>query len=114
MKYKTLILFTLATLLCSCAGYRTTRFTPDSLKIGISQQNVIDEFGQPFKTDSYKKGSNVYEVFYYKEAVDVSSYTYILTTVLTFRNRLLIDIKQTEDEPPGSMIRTKSSGIFTK
>lgn len=84
----------------SCAGYRKTQFTASSVNIGMNKEIVIKRFGYPFKTDSYEKDKNLYEIFYYKEPVDVSSYTYIVTTILTFKNQFLIDIKQEEEYIP--------------
>ncbi|MGB4578117.1 MAG: hypothetical protein WBI06_14640 [Paludibacter sp.] len=84
----------------SCASYRKTQFMASSINIGMDKEIVIKKFGYPFKTDSYEKDKNLYEIFYYKEPVDVSSYTYIITTILTFKNNFLIDIKQEEEYAP--------------
>lgn len=40
---------------------------------------------------------------YYKEVVDVSSYTYILTTELVFEKGVLIEINQSDEVPAGEI-----------
>ncbi len=71
----------------SCGGYRKTQFTASSINVGMNKETVFKRFGAPFKTHSYRKDKNLYEIFYYKEPVDVSGYTYIVTTILTFKNQ---------------------------
>lgn len=99
-KISVLIIICGLIVISSCAGYRKTQFTNSSITIGMNKDVIIKKFGDPFKTDSYEKDKNLYEIFYYKEPVDVSSYTYIITTILTFKNNLLIDIKQKEEYLP--------------
>lgn len=83
----------------SCAGYRATKIITNTINIGDKKEFVLKKLGKPFKIDS-KKGS---DIFYYKEVVDVSSYTYILTTELTFENSILVEIKQKEEQTPDKL-----------
>ncbi len=99
MKYSLSILLTLS-LLLSCAGYRKTVFTLNSLKLGDRIDSVIEKYGQPFKSDVYNQNDTHLVKIYYKEAVDVSTYTYMLTTVLTFKDSVLINIEQKEKYLP--------------
>lgn len=87
-------------LLFSCAGYRKTKFTLDSLRLNDNINSVIKKYGVPFKSDVYNQNDIRLTKIYYKEVVDVSSYTYILTTVLTFKNSVLINIEQKENYLP--------------
>lgn len=83
----------------SCAGYRTTKITTNIINVGDKKEFVLKKLGKPFKIDS-KKGS---DVLYYKEVVDVSNYTYILTTELTFENSILVKIEQKEEQTPDKL-----------
>lgn len=103
MKYY--ICFFLVLILYSCGGYRTTKFTLHSLNIGESLCVIIDKYKKPFKTETHYEMDVRIDNLYYKEVVDVSSYTYILTTVLTFKNLKLIDIKQIDEYIPDVDIR---------
>lgn len=88
-------------LFLSCAGYRNTKFTLDSVSLGDNIELVTKKYGNPFKIDINTENEIPIKKFYYKEAVDVSSYTYMLTTILTFRDSVLIDIEQHEKYLPG-------------
>lgn len=83
----------------SCAGYRTTKFSPDTIKLGYKKELVMRKIGNPFMVKS-KEG---YDRLYYKEVVDVSSYTYILTTELVFEKGVLIEINQSDEVPAGEI-----------
>ncbi|GEM_PF-1193853 len=116
MKKSLLILVCVSSvLLSSCIplSWSRTKFTPEQLQEGMRQEEVVKKFGQPFKRDSRKLETGTEDVYYYKEAVDVpkSSYTYILTTILTFKNGIMTDMKQVESEPPGSVVKVSSSDI---
>ncbi len=104
-------LFILLTLfiISSCAGYRVTKFTSDSIKLGTNREFVLKKFGKPFKTESFINNDITTDIIYYKEAVDVSSYTFILTSVLTFENSVLVKFEQIEEHIPDvSNIKTES------
>lgn len=106
MKY--LILCLLLINLYSCAGYRTTHFTTNSVSLGMKKESIIKKFGVPFKTDSYAENEKGIEVLYYKEIVDVSSYTYVLTSILLFEDTILTKITQEEEFMPDISIKTQS------
>lgn len=91
----------------SCAGYRVTKITDNSVKLGDKKEFVVKKIGKPFKTESYNNNNKLYEIIYYKEAVDVSSYTYILTSVLTFEDSILIKIDQ-KDEPTPNILKYRN------
>jgi len=93
---KNVVFITFIVFCSSCAGYRVTKFTTGSIKLGDKKEVILKKFGKPFKSDLQKED----EVIYYKEVVDVSSYTYILTTKLTFENSILIGIEQNEEQTP--------------
>ncbi|WP_423128665.1 hypothetical protein [Gaoshiqia sp. Z1-71] len=94
--------------LYSCAGYRTTQFTSNSVCIGMNKESVVKKFGKPFKTDTYTEDKKNIEILYYKEIVDVSSYTYVLTSILLFENSILTKITQEEEYIPDISIKTQS------
>lgn len=85
---------------CSCAGYRVTKITENSIKLGEYKETIVKKIGKPFKINSYTDNNKLFEIIYYKEAVDVSSYTYILTSILTFEDSKLIKIEQIEETTP--------------
>lgn len=99
MKYFISIILLLS-LFLSCAGYRKTIFTLYSVKLGDSIDSVTKKYGNPFKSDVYNENDIHLTKIYYKEAVDVSIYTYMLTTVLTFKDSILINIEQKENYLP--------------
>lgn len=80
----------------SCIGYRTTAFTTNSIHLGINKKDVLKKFGKPFKT-SFNTDNKSLETVCYKEAVDVSEYTYIMTSILTFKNSTLINFEQKDE-----------------
>lgn len=98
MKRLGLILLT-SVLAASCAGYRMTKFSLNDINLGDKKDLVVEKFGNPFMMKSGKG----YDRFYYKEAVDVSNYTYILTTELIFKDSVLIEINQSEEHPAGKI-----------
>lgn len=99
MKYFISIILILG-LLFSCAGYRKTKFTLNSVRLGDSISSVTKKYGNPFKSNVYNQNDIRLTKIYYKEAVDVSIYTYMLTTVLTFKDSVLVDIEQKDNYLP--------------
>lgn len=96
MKYLFLIIISVA--LSSCAfTYRTTKFTPNDMYIGMDKELVLKTFGTPFKSSRYVDQGKNMEILHYKEIVEVMAYDYDLTTILLFENSKLIKITQ-EDE----------------
>lgn len=83
----------------SCAGYRITKFSADKIMLGDRKEQIIKKFGNPFMVKS-REG---YDELYYKEVVDVSSYTYILTTELVFEKGILMEINQSDEVPAGEI-----------
>ncbi len=105
MKY--LYIFLIAILTFSCAGYRKTHFPITSIELGVTKEDFMHKFGIPFKSDVYRSENNLIEILSYKEAVDVSSYTYILTSVFTFKNSILVNMEQKEEYPDNPNINVK-------
>lgn len=105
---KCLIVFLLLVAFYSCAGYRKTQFTDKSVRLGMDKEFVMKKFGKPFKTNSYTENNISKEIIYYKEVVDVSSYTYVLTTILLFEDSILKKITQEEEFIPDISIKTQS------
>lgn len=100
---KKVIAVLLSVIFYSCAGYRITKFSEKSVQLGISKEFIMDKFGPPFKVEK----SQSIETLYYKEAVDASGYTYILTTSLIFENSVLIKMEQKEEIPDKVKIEHK-------
>ena len=98
MKHLWLIIL-IAVFAASCAGHRIPKFSADTIKLGDRKELVMRKFGTPFMVKS-KEG---YDELYYKEVVDVSSYTYILTTELVFEKGILIEINQSNEVPAGEI-----------
>lgn len=105
---KNIIILFISIILYSCAGYRTTQFTNKSINIGMDKESVMKKFGKPFKTNSYIENSKNIDILYYKEVVDVSSYTYVLTSVLLFENSTLAKISQEEELIPDITVKTET------
>ncbi|WP_200871237.1 hypothetical protein [Saccharicrinis fermentans] len=72
----------------------------NSVRLGDSIDSVTKKYGNPFKNDVYNQNDIYLTKIYYKEVVDVSTYIYMLTTVLTFKDSILINIEQKENYLP--------------
>jgi hypothetical protein len=75
----------------------------------MDKEFVMKKFGKPFKTNSYTENQKSIDILYYKEIVDVSGYTYVLTSILFFENSILAKITQEEEFIPDISIKTQSS-----
>lgn len=105
---KFIIILFLSITICSCGGYRTTQFTSTSISLGMDKESVMKKFRKPFKINTYIENNNNIDILYYKEIVDVSSYTYVLTSILVFENSILTKISQEEEFIPDISIKTQS------
>lgn len=99
MKHLWSIILVVAFMTSCVMSFRTTKFSVDTIKLGDRKELVVEKFGNPFMVKS-KEG---YDELYYKEVVDVSSYTYILTTELVFEKGILIEINQSDEVPAGEI-----------
>jgi hypothetical protein len=111
MKHPLTIILILC-LIISCAGYRKTRFTLTSVKLGDHINLITQRFGIPFKSSAQFQNDTLLTKVYYKEAVDISSYTYMLTTELIFKDSVLTNIVQNEEYlPNGQVINIKKDTV---
>lgn len=87
-------------LLSSCGT--VTKFTSQSVQIGMSKYVVLDHFGTPYKTEIYKDGDDTVETYYYKESVFSrnSGGPVTITNILNFTNDKLESLQQGEEIDP--------------
>ena len=84
-------------LLCSCAiTSRVSRFSNDSVQIGMNKPEVVKKFGAPFKADSYMENHKQVDILYYKEILWIEGYDYAITTALRFEDSVLQKMTQTD------------------
>lgn len=92
--YRILTLFVFF-IVSACATIPTTsRFTRESVGLGMNKSTLINKMGTPFSADSYMEDNKHIDILYYKEAVRVKNCPYIITTTLYFENELLRRITQ--------------------
>lgn len=86
--------------LTACATtQKTSRITPDFIKLGMTKESVITSLGKPYKEDYHYEADNTFiEDLYYKEYLWLHR-GYWITTILVFKNNILISTKQTQDVP---------------
>jgi len=90
-------------LLSSCMTM--SKFTSESVQIGMSKFVVLDRFGAPYKTEIFKDGDDTHEIYYYKESVYVKDATgYVtITNILNFTNNKLESLEQGEEIDPNAI-----------
>ncbi|QZE13821.1 hypothetical protein K4L44_14910 [Halosquirtibacter laminarini] len=90
-----LVILLFCSLCTSCfLTHQETIFTLGSLTLGDSIGSVIEKYGNPFKSDIYRQDNIHITKIYYKEPVDDTFNRYVLTTILTFKDSVLVDIEQ--------------------
>lgn len=98
MKNKIGLLLFVVFLLSSCAILpKVSRFSNESVQIGMNKPEVVKKFGAPFKTDSYMENHKQVDILYYKEIVWVQGRAaYAITTALRFEDSVLQKMTQTD------------------
>lgn len=101
---KILILFLCITALCSCyTKKQISRFTTSKVELGITKNDFLTKFGQPFsKTQSLTHENELEEKLYYKEKFNLSALYketgFIVTTIFTFQDSKLVKQEIKEDK----------------
>ena len=98
MKNKIGLLLFVVFLLSSCAFLpKVSRFSNESVQIGMNKPEIVKKFGAPFKTDSYMENHKQVDILYYKEIVWVQGRAaYAITTALRFEDSVLQKMTQTD------------------
>lgn len=67
---KLLIVISISYILTGCAIQRTSKFTLDTIKPGMSKDEITAVAGKPYKqTFHFGSDSSLYETYYYKETI---------------------------------------------
>jgi hypothetical protein len=93
------VFFFLLFVLCTgCAVQRTSRFTSDRIKPGMTKEEVIALYGKPYKESTFTDNNNVlHEDYYYKEQLFVKRW-YEVNNILHFENAILRSLEQGEEK----------------
>lgn len=95
---KILVLFLCITSLCSCYAKRQiSRFSSSRIELGFNKKEFINKFGEPFsKAVSYNSENKLEEKLFYKEELHLGTW-YIVTSIFTFQNSVLVKQEIKED-----------------
>ncbi|OPC04052.1 hypothetical protein BAS09_07080 [Elizabethkingia ursingii] len=93
----------LALFMSSCST--RSKFSSESLSIGMTKEQVLTKFGKPYKSsfEQDKETGAIEETLFYKEFLYVAGSGEI-TNILTFKSGKLISLKQGQE--PSSFNRT--------
>lgn len=94
-----LFLLVCSALLYGCGVTRqTSKFSVDTIELGITKKDFLDKWGKPFSQDRLLTSSNdLEEKLYYNEKMYIGDW-YIVTTAFTFRNSKLIKQEIVKEE----------------
>lgn len=95
---KILVLFLCITSLCSCyTKKQISRFSSSRVELGFNKKEFINKFGEPFsKVVSYNSENKLEEKLFYKEELYLGVW-YIVTSIFTFQDSILIKQELKED-----------------
>ncbi|WP_454059173.1 hypothetical protein [Elizabethkingia ursingii] len=90
---RSVLLILLCIFISSCAT--TSKFSSESLNIGMTKEEVIAKFGKPYKSafSQDKENGGIEETLFYREFLYISGNSNI-TNILTFKAGKLISLKQ--------------------
>ncbi|NSL85735.1 hypothetical protein [Chitinophaga solisilvae] len=97
--YRMMFFLTAFLFLLSCAAARrTSKFTAESLKPGITKEEVVRKFGKPYKESFfYDEQKVLHEKLYYKET-HFNSRWYEINNILNFVNARFVSLEQGEEK----------------
>lgn len=82
-----------------CQVATQSRFTPRSVTLGMSKQDVLAKFGTPYKMGVHQDTDQLTcETWYYKESVYLKKW-YEVTTILRFQGDKLISLEPGKERP---------------
>lgn len=91
---KLLIVINIGCLLAGCAIQRTSKFTLDTIKPGMSKEEITAVAGKPYKqTFHFGADSSLYEIYYYKETIWKNNW-FEVNNMLHFKNGKLESLEQ--------------------
>ncbi len=93
------LILVLSLTLAGCSVARQSRFSSQSVSVGMNKKDVIAKFGTPYKTGFRVDTNQVsYEDLYYKENLFIEKW-YEVTTILHFKNSKLVSMEPGEENP---------------
>ena len=89
-------------MLISCSS--RSKFTSESLSIGMTKEQVISKFGKPYKSSFTKdeKTGEIKESLYYKESFKMANRS--ITNILTFKAGKLVSLEQGQESESNSPV----------
>lgn len=102
LKFNLLALIIACTTLASCSS--RSKFTSDSLNIGMTKEQVLSKFGKPYKSEftENKETGEMEESLFYKENLNLGNSS--ITNVLTFKGGKFVSLKQGQESENASPI----------
>ncbi|MDV3755611.1 hypothetical protein [Elizabethkingia anophelis] len=113
-----MLLILLYLLISSCAT--TSKFSSESLNIGMTKEEVIAKFGKPYKSafSQDKETGVIEETLFYREFLYISGNSNI-TNILSFKAGKLTSLKQGQESdsatrttiintPPSTIVQTSN------
>lgn len=102
LKFKLLALIITCIMLISCSS--RSKFTSESLSVGMTKEQVISKFGKPYKSSftENKETGETKESLYYKENLYMRNSS--ITNILTFKSGKLISLEQGQESESNSTV----------
>lgn len=101
MKKKWLSVVCCLPLICGCsvlsvAPTTNSRFTSETVHLGMTKEKFVEQFGQPFKESFFRDENGVlHETLYYKEFMGM---WYAVNTIFRFEDSVLVAQEQGDEE----------------
>lgn len=93
------ICFLLLLFAIGCTVQRSSKFTSEKVKPGMTKKEVIALYGKPYKQSTSIDSNHVlHEDYYYKEQLFLRSKWYEVNNILHFQNEVLTSLQQGEEK----------------
>lgn len=103
MKTKWLSVVCYLPLICGCSALSVaptanSRFTSETVRLGMTKEQFVEQFGRPFKESFFRDEHGVlHETLYYKEFMGS---WYAVNTLFRFEDSVLVAQEQGDEERP--------------
>lgn len=100
----------------SCRMYdcSTGSIAMNGIKLGMTKDDFIGKYGQPFTFKIYSNNKDTIEELSYKTPKSVANCEFIVTTKLNFRANRLIDVSQKDFYIPNNAFFCDSTKVLLK
>ncbi len=104
LKFNLLVLIITCITLASCLS--RSKFSSESLSIGMTKEQVVSKFGKPYKSEftENKETGETEESLFYKENLNLRNSS--ITNILTFKGGKFVSLKQGKESDNATTIIT--------